>query len=898
MYSSSISRGVEGGSLVCAHKGLASDLLTTSFKGSHAIRLKDLGRTRVRIRQGFRVFAKIGKGKKHDYPWPDPDQVDPNVKGGHLSYLSHFKPLPEKPKPVTLPFEKPLVDLEKKINDVRKMADETGLDFTDQISSLESKYQQALKDLYTHLTPIQRLSIARHPNRPTFLDHVLNITDKWVELHGDRAGYDDPAIVSGIGSIDGKSYMFIGHQKGRNTKENIHRNFGMPTPHGYRKALRMMHYADHHGFPIITFIDTPGAYADIKSEELGQGEAIAHNLRTMFGLKVPIVSVVIGEGGSGGALAIGCSNKMLMLENAVFYVASPEACAAILWKTASASPKAAERLKITSSELCRIKIADGIIPEPLGGAHTDPDWTSQQIKIAVMEAMDELTQMDADTLLKHRYQKFRVIGGFQEGIPIDPERKRNMKKSDPVLLSTLDQEVEELKEKLQEAKKPLEVFTNLKQKVDKEIEEALESLGLKSKIEDLRQELAESGSPSDPSVKAKLEELTQEVIQCLPEELKQKVEALTRVTKVLPRVKKVLDERAEAERIKKEVNQVFGQEEAKEKIIILKEAREKGEQLQEAKKPLVNFTKLKQEVDKEIEEALESLGLNGRFKDLRKELAESGSPPDPGVKAKLGELIQEVDQCLPKELKQKVKALTILEKELDKRTKAERIKKEINQVFGREEVKEKIIALKEARQKGEQLDPDRTVEIENLKKGLVEVLGSLNVAVVPPNLGKVVVEIGKEIKKAAGLAGVGGKLAELKMELSKGEGADKNKAKELVLEIRREITKALDLEAIREKAGKAIGEKAGKAVEVLVEEPIGDNGESVDEEATSVSSAEITKALELKSIREKARKDVVVLVEEPVVDNGESVDEEAASVSSAEVELGLSNGYVGQGIIQ
>ncbi|KAJ8433637.1 hypothetical protein Cgig2_026817 [Carnegiea gigantea] len=180
----------------------------------------------------------------------------------------------------------------------------------------------ALTKLYRNLTPIQRLNIARHPNRPTCLDHVFNITEKFLELHGDRAGYDDPAMVTGLGTIDGRAYMFIGLQKGRNTKENIERNFGMPTPHGYRKALRMMKYADHHGFPIITFIDTPGAFADVKSEELGQGEAIAQNLRTMFGLEVPIVSIVIGEGGSGGALAIGCANILLMLENAVFYVAS------------------------------------------------------------------------------------------------------------------------------------------------------------------------------------------------------------------------------------------------------------------------------------------------------------------------------------------------------------------------------------------------------------------------------------------------------------------------------------------------------------------------------------------------------------------------------------------------
>ncbi|KAL8252628.1 hypothetical protein R6Q59_036321 [Mikania micrantha] len=284
----------------------------------------------------------------------------------------------------------------------------------------------ALKDLYTHLTPIQRVNIARHPNRPTFLDHVFNITDKFVELHGDRAGYDDPAVVTGIGTIDGGRFMFMGHQKGRNTKENIQR--GMPTPHGYRKALRMMYYADHHGFPIVTFIDTPGAFADLKSEELGQGEAIAHNLRTMFGLKVPIVSIVMGEGGSGGALAIGCANKLLMLENAVFYVASPEACAAILWKTAKASPKAAEKLRITANELCRLQIADGIIPEPLGGAHADPHWTSVQIKKAILESMDELQKMGTEELLRHRKLKFCKIGGFQEGPPVDPEKKSQHEK--------------------------------------------------------------------------------------------------------------------------------------------------------------------------------------------------------------------------------------------------------------------------------------------------------------------------------------------------------------------------------------------------------------------------------------------------------------------------------------
>ncbi|GJV72676.1 acetyl-coenzyme A carboxylase carboxyl transferase subunit alpha, chloroplastic [Tanacetum coccineum] len=496
----------------------ASDLLRSSSNGINGVPLKALGRGHVGpTRRGLSIVAKVRKVKKHDYPWPqDPD---PNVKGGVLSHLSHFKPLNEKPKPVTLEFEKPLMDLQKKIIDVQKMANETGLDFSDQIILLENKYQQALKDLYTHLTPIQRVNIARHPNRPTFLDHVFNITDKFVELHGDRAGYDDPAIVTGIGTIDGRRFMFMGHQKGRNTKENIQRNFGMPTPHGYRKALRMMYYADHHGFPIVTFIDTPGAFADLKSEELGQGEAIAHNLRTMFGLKVPIISIVIGEGGSGGALAIGCANKLLMLENAVFYVASPEACAAILWKTAKASPKAAEKLKITANELCKLQIADGIIPEPLGGAHADSHWTSMQIKTAILEQMDELQKMGTEELLRHRMLKFRKIGGFQEGLPVDPERKVNMKRKEeprPGLISdkALQGEVNKLKQQIMKAKETSSIapdmdqnglIEKLQREINYEFSEAAKALGIEDKLSKLREEFA----------KAENEELTRDQIESL-----------------------------------------------------------------------------------------------------------------------------------------------------------------------------------------------------------------------------------------------------------------------------------------------------------------------------------------------------------------------------------------------
>lgn len=618
----------------------ASDLFRSSSNGINGVPLRLLGRTRFSSAQrNFAVVAKIKKWKKNEYPWPDPDDVDPNVKGGCISYLSEFKLLKEKPKPVTLDFEKPLRDLEKKIMDVRKMADETGLDFTDQITSLESKYQQALKDLYTHLTPIQRLSIARHPNRPTFLDHVLKITDKWVELHGDRAGYDDPAIVTGLGSIDGRTYMFIGHQKGRNTKENIHRNFGMPTPHGYRKALRMMYYADHHGFPIITFIDTPGAYADLKSEELGQGEAIAHNLRTMYGLKVPIVSIVIGEGGSGGALAIGCANKLLMLENAVFFVASPEACAAILWKSSKAAPKAAEKLRITASELCKLKIADGVIPEPLGGAHTDPSWTSQQIKRCVMEVMNELQEMDTPKLLQHRMLKFRAMGGFQEGIPAEPEKKVNMKKKEEPAdqkgdLGTttveLEDELEKLKQKIQISKESSaqlpelglnEMIEKLKRAVELEFSEAAKSMGLTDQLETLRKEVSKAGgSPDqlmDPVLTEKIEKLKQEFNQGLSKapnyaSLNYKLDMLKEISKAKELSEKDSKLASLKQEINKKLKEVIDQSDVKEKIEALKSEMANGASVEgdiddELKEKLV---KVKKEIEFALTNVFKSLNMD------------------------------------------------------------------------------------------------------------------------------------------------------------------------------------------------------------------------------------------------------------------------------------------------
>ncbi|KAJ9180612.1 hypothetical protein P3X46_008831 [Hevea brasiliensis] len=645
----------------------ASDLLRSSSNGVSGIPLRTLGRARFSSKtRDFSVVAKIRKVKKHEYPWPE--NPDPNVPGGVLTHLSPLKPLKDKPKLVTLDFEKPLVDLEKKITDVRKMANDTGLDFTDQIISLENKYQQALKDLYTHLTPIQRVNIARHPNRPTFLDHVFSITDKFVELHGDRAGYDDPAIVTGIGTIDGRRYMFMGHQKGRNTKENIMRNFGMPTPHGYRKALRMMYYADHHGFPIVTFIDTPGAYADLKSEELGQGEAIAHNLRTMFGLKVPIVSIVIGEGGSGGALAIGCANKLLMLENAVFYVASPEACAAILWKTAKASPKAAEKLKITATELCKLQIADGVIPEPLGGAHADPSWTSQQIKNAINDAMDELQKMDTQELLKHRMLKFRKIGGFQEGIPIDPKRKINMKKKEePVAGKTpvleLEGEVEKLKQQISKAKesssKPPELALNemiekLKREVDFEFSEAVKAMGYKDRFEILRKEILKENSQDQlmhPVLMDKIEKLKNEFTRNLSAapnfgSLKYKLDMLKEFSKA----KNISEKNSKSVTLKQDINkklkEVMDRPDMKEKIEALKAevqmlgASNEGKLDEEAKERIVTMRK---EIKVELANVLKSMGLDVEIVSSKaKELGEQNPLLD--FKAKVESLKEQTNK--------------------------------------------------------------------------------------------------------------------------------------------------------------------------------------------------------------------------------------------------------------
>ena len=317
-------------------------------------------------------------------------------------------------KPLLLDFEKPLAELETRIHQIRELAAENGVDVTDEIRKLEARSAQLRQEIFSSLSPMQRLQLARHPRRPSTLDYIQAISDEWIELHGDRRGTDDPALVGGIARIDGLPTVIIGHQKGRDTKDNIVRNFGMAAPGGYRKALRLMEHADRFGMPIFTFIDTPGAWAGLEAEQLGQGEAIACNLREMFRLDVPIICTVIGEGGSGGALGIGVGERLLMLEHSVYTVATPEACAAILWKDSGKANLAAEALKITSWDLKNLGVLDQIVPEPIGGAHSNPLKAASILKQALLENLAELTQLTGQQRRDLRYQKFRYIGVFTE----------------------------------------------------------------------------------------------------------------------------------------------------------------------------------------------------------------------------------------------------------------------------------------------------------------------------------------------------------------------------------------------------------------------------------------------------------------------------------------------------
>lgn len=316
-----------------------------------------------------------------------------------------------------LEFEKPIVELEKQIEELRRVAEERKLDVDQQIAPLQQRLGDLRREVYRNLTPIQRVQVARSSRRPFTLDYVRLAFGDFIELHGDRAFRDDPSIVGGWARLDGETVMVIGHQRGRDTKENLHRNFGMPHPEGYRKALRLMKLAEKFHVPVITFIDTPGAWAGLGAEERGQSEAIARNLLEMSQLTVPIVATVIGEGGSGGALALGVADRILMLENAVYSVITVEGCAAILWKDGK-SPEMRERaasaLKITAPDLLERHVIDEIIPEPPGGAHADHAVTAQAVHDAVLRHVDELRRLKPDKLVRKRREKYLRMGSFSE----------------------------------------------------------------------------------------------------------------------------------------------------------------------------------------------------------------------------------------------------------------------------------------------------------------------------------------------------------------------------------------------------------------------------------------------------------------------------------------------------
>ena len=316
---------------------------------------------------------------------------------------------------IVLDFEKPIIDIQNKIDELKKMSEASGLDMNNQIQTFEKQAEDYKKELYSKLKPSQKLQIARHPERPKFLDYVDLICEDFVELHGDREGMDDRAIIGGLAKIDGKPVMIIGIQKGRNTKENLEYNFGMPQPQGYRKALRLMKHANKFNIPVVTLIDTPGAYPGIKAEETGQGAAIAVNLREMSKLSVPIVAIITGEGCSGGALGLGVADRVMMLEHAYYTVISPEGCASILWRDAAKFADAAEALKITAKDLLKFDIIDEEIAEPLGGAHTDYQKTADNMKKSIIKAIKDLSKLSVDKLREQRYSKFRAMGKFIEG---------------------------------------------------------------------------------------------------------------------------------------------------------------------------------------------------------------------------------------------------------------------------------------------------------------------------------------------------------------------------------------------------------------------------------------------------------------------------------------------------
>jgi len=318
-----------------------------------------------------------------------------------------------------LEFEKPLVELEEQIEQIRQLAKDSEVDVSQQLLQLETLAARRREEIFGALNPSQKIQVARHPQRPSSLDYIQVITEEWLELHGDRRGSDDQALVGGVGRIEDQAVVLLGHQKGRDTKENVARNFGMASPGGYRKAMRLMDHADRFRLPIISFIDTPGAYAGVLAEEQGQGEAIAVNLREMFRLRVPIIATVIGEGGSGGALGIGVADRLLMFEHSVYTVASPEACASILWRDAAKAPTAAAALKITAANLLQLGVIDEILSEPSGGNHWSPVQAAKTLREALLRQLAELGGLTETELLNQRYQKFRRIGRFIEAEATD-----------------------------------------------------------------------------------------------------------------------------------------------------------------------------------------------------------------------------------------------------------------------------------------------------------------------------------------------------------------------------------------------------------------------------------------------------------------------------------------------
>ncbi|HLD82784.1 MAG TPA: acetyl-CoA carboxylase carboxyltransferase subunit alpha [Candidatus Omnitrophota bacterium] len=311
-----------------------------------------------------------------------------------------------------LNFEKPIIELEKKIQELKGFISDKKIDLSSEVKRLEEKLERLKKDTYGNLTAWQRVQIARHPQRPYTQDYINMFMSDFIELHGDRSFSDDQAIIGGFAKIDHRKIIVIGHQKGRDTKENLRRNFGCAHPEGYRKALRIMQLAEKFNLPIVIFIDTPGAYPGIGAEERGQAQAIALNLREMTSIGVPIIAIIIGEGGSGGALGIGIADKVCVLENAYYSVISPEGCAAILWKNGSKAPEAAAVLKLTAPDLLKMGIIDEVIPEPLGGAHTDSERMGQTLKEAIRRNLQELNALKKEELLKLRYKKFRGMGAI------------------------------------------------------------------------------------------------------------------------------------------------------------------------------------------------------------------------------------------------------------------------------------------------------------------------------------------------------------------------------------------------------------------------------------------------------------------------------------------------------